>query len=135
MGWSTNLFCNISFHKKTYNTKYEVLDEIDELNGLIKVCEDRIKAFALITEPKKFCSEEEDPQLYLSMGVQENLEELQEYYIEKYKLELLLDNWDISHKDGYAIKLPDNIHWDSAYVDGDFIEHYKDENKKLFNNK
>lgn len=132
MGWSTDLFCNISFHKKTYNTKYEVQDEIDELEGLIKLCEDRIKAFALITEPKKFCSEEEDPQLYLSMGVQENLQELQDYYIEKYKLEMLLDNWDNCHDvKGLAIEPPAGVHYDSAFLSGDFVKSNKNNGKFL----
>lgn len=128
MSWSTDLFCNIAFNRKTYNTIYEVQDDIDELNRIIRHCEDQVKAYALMTEPKKFCDKEEDPKLYLSNGVAQELESLQEYYIDKYKLELLLDNWDECHtKEGLAIRRPDNIHWDSAFISGDFIKYKEDE--------
>ena len=31
MGWSTELFCNISYNRKTFNSKIEVEDEISDL--------------------------------------------------------------------------------------------------------
>ena len=53
MGWSTELFCNISFNKKTYNSLYDVERDIEECKDLMKVCVDKLRALALMTEPQK----------------------------------------------------------------------------------
>lgn len=131
MGWSTELFTNITFNRKSYNTLYEVENDYETVCDMIKHFEEDIRSLALITEPKKFCSEEEDPMWYLTNKVNENLEELQDLYIEKFKLGVLIDVWKNCHdEEGYAIPKPENINWDSSFIEGDFIK--TKENKNIF---
>lgn len=126
MGWSTNLFCNIEFNRETFNNKYSVLDKIDDLKRQINVCKEEIKSLVYMTEPKKFCPEDCDPITWINISIREQFEFLEEYTIELYKLELLLENWDTCHnEEGLAIDYPENIHWDSAFLEGDFINSVK----------
>lgn len=131
MGWSTDLFCNITFNKETFNFKSDVESKIDDLNHLINFIKDRIKSFVIMTEPNKMLGEEErkDPLFYLSNTLKEDLEELEDYIIEKWKLEMLLENWDKCHnEDGLAIDPPENIDWRTAFLDGDFVKSVKHPN-------
>lgn len=128
MGWSTDLFCNIYFHKETYNTIYQVENRIEELEEAIKRYKEKLKSLAYITEPRKFCEPEDDASCWLSGEVDQTIEFFEEDLIELYKLNLLKDNWDKCHNDkGLAIPPPKDVHWDSAFLNGDFIETVKDE--------
>lgn len=124
MGWTTDLFCNITFHKETYNSKYEVESEIEELNHSIKNNEEYLKKLVFITEPNKFFPD--DTFYSIDSAVKDTLEILQEDYIKKYKLELLLDNWEMCHtEDGLAIDPPEDMGYDTAYLSGDFVKSVK----------
>lgn len=120
MGWSTNLFCNIEFHKKTYNNKYDVEERIQQLNEIIDSYKNCLYSYIIMTEPTKYFGE--DPLDTINCNFKDIMESLEECYIERYKLELLIDNWDNCHKDGLAIAPPDSIKWNTAYLDGDFIK-------------
>lgn len=125
MGWSTNLFCNIEFYKQTFNTHYEVECKLEETNNLIKLNENVLKELTIITEPDKFFTleEGEDAIDRIRSMFKEALEELNDLYVEKYKLELLLENWETCHDEQhYAIEPPENINYDSAFLSGDFIK-------------
>jgi len=133
MSWSTELFCNISFNRKTYNSKYEVQDDIDDLNKQINTCKETIRDMVMITEPSKFVNKDNDenPYFFLCDNFKENIELLEELIIEKYKLDVLLNNWGNCHnKEGLAIYPPDEINWDTAYLHGDFIRSTKYPNDK-----
>lgn len=122
MGWSTELFTNITYNRKSYNHLSEVESDYENVCDMIKHCEEDLRSLALITEPKKFCDEEQDPMWYLTYKVNENLKELEELYIEKFKLGILIDEWKNCHdEEGYAVPHPENIHWNTAFLDGDFI--------------
>lgn len=136
MGWSTNLFCNVSFNRKTYNSRYEVESELEQVNKIINTCVSSLRDLAIMTEPEKFYNKEEynNALCFISDQLNNNIEILEEAYIDKYKLELLLDNWEMSHnKDGIAIDKPKEIKWDTAYVSGDFIstESYPKSNRYI----
>jgi len=86
-----------------------------------------------MTEPKKFCEEEESPECYVDNRLRNAIETIEESTINIYKLQLLLDNWDICHNsEGKAISLRDkelskedtNRIWLSelAFFDGDFVK-------------
>lgn len=133
MGWYTELFCNITFNKETYNTKEEVLDRIDDLNRYIATCKSELRDLVVMTEPSKFSEKDEDPYCWLINTFNNNLELLEEYTIELYKLNLLLSNWDACHtNEGLAIDPPEGIHYDSAFLSGDFVNSVKyPDNKTL----
>lgn len=127
MSWSTELFCNIHFNRDTFNFKYQVENKIDQVTEEIRTCEDDLKTLGFMTEPNKFFDKGDgDIANQLSVRIEENLELLQEYYVQKYKLELLLENWDNCHNDkGLAIDPPEGVEWDTAYLYGDFVKSIK----------
>lgn len=87
-----------------------------------------------MTEPNKFCPEGYDPINWVSAEYNDNIGLIEEYTIELYKLNLLLENWDACHnKEGLAIDPPENIHWDIAFLSGDFIKSIKHPNNSIFN--
>lgn len=124
MSWETRLFCGISFNRKTYNNKYEVENDIEELEACINTCERELQDLAIMTEPEKFMSKEdyESPYDFVYQKVSGNIDLLKEYSVEKAQLELLLNEWDHCHdKNGLAIP-PEQSMWNVAYLDGDFIK-------------
>lgn len=134
MGWSTELFCNISFNRKTYNSLGEVESDIEEMKDILQRYKDKIKAYAVMTEPDKmikFDDESYDNLLsQVNDEVSDMLEEMEEYHYELIKLEYLRDNWDNCHtKEGLAINAPEEITWETAYLDGDFIKGTKNNNQ------
>ena len=133
MGWSTELFCNISFNRKTYNSLGEVESDIEEIKDILQRYKDKIKAYAIMTEPDKmikFDDESYDNLLSQVDGeVSDMLEEMEEYYNELFRLQYLWDNWENCHtKEGLAIDIPEGIDCDSAYLEGDFVKTVKHPN-------
>lgn len=128
MGWATYLYTPVIFNRKTYNHLGEVKSDLDEVNKLIKGYEDDLLALGMMTDPKKYCDEDGDPMSYVQIKVRNCLEELDELYIERFKLSMLLEDWDKCHtKEGYAIKAPEHFAFDKAYLEGDFIKHSEDD--------
>lgn len=126
MAWSTDLFCNISFSRETFNTIEEVYNRIDELKACLETAKDRIRGLVIITEPNKFCNEEDDVLYWLSSEFKDNMKLVEEYTIELYKLNLLCENWTACHTvEGLAIDRPDNVPSNAAYLSGDFIRSVK----------
>ena len=111
MSWSTELFCNISYNRETFNSKYEVEDKLNTVNKYINDCKKVLRDLAIMTEPNKFFNDnpDSDPYNQITINFEDTIELLEEYYIEKYKLLLLLDNID----------------WNTAYLHGDFVKSTK----------
>lgn len=123
MGWSTELFCNITYNRETFNSKYEVKDRIEEIEQYLKISEGRLRDFSMMTEPQKFCPENYDPLIWIRNEVQDAIDEIEEYSIELYKLNLLLENWDNCHnEEGLAIEPPEGITWKTPFLSGDFVK-------------
>jgi hypothetical protein len=123
MGWATYLMHTMEFSKETYKTKYEVEQEIEESKRIIEICEKDLYSFGIMTEPNKFCPEENDPILWLRNEIEDNIQLIKEETIKLYKLETLLENWDKCHNEkGDAIIPKDKELWNKVYMDGDFIE-------------
>ena len=74
MGWSTKLFCNISFNRETFNSKIEVQDKIEEIETYIQNAKDRLRDLLMMTEPGKFCPENYDPLIWMRNEFQERME-------------------------------------------------------------
>lgn len=128
MGWSTELFCNVSYNRETFNSRGEVEDKISELDKNIESCKKAIRDMALMTEPSKFMSKDNDesPYYFVIEQVEDNLELLEEYIVERWKLSLLIENWNNCHnEEGLAIYPPNGVNWDTAYLHGDFVHSTK----------
>ena len=126
MGWSTKLFCNISFNRETFNSKIEVQDKIEETKTYIQNAKDQLRDLLMMTEPSKFCPEDYDPLIWMHNEFQDSIDLIEEYLVELYNLNLLLSNWDSCHDEsGLAINPPDEITWETAFLDGDFVKTIK----------
>ena len=122
MGWETNLMVHLRYNRQTYTSRYDVQNRLGDVEDMIKYHTDKIHSIGLMTEPKKFIEEDADPLQWINNEISESLEELEEYYIERFKLNYLLEYWDKCHtKDGEPIHAPEGVGWDDAYIDGDFI--------------
>lgn len=124
MSWETRLFCGISFNRKTYNNKYEVENDLEDLDKCINVCKQELRDIAVMTEFSKYYNADEynSPYDFIHQTVENNLELLEEYLVERAELQLLLNEWDHCHdKNGLAIP-PEESMWEVAYLDGDFVK-------------
>ena len=131
MGWSTELFCNISFNRKSYNSLYEVESDIDELKKEIGTCKDSLQSLVFMTEPDRFYNKENyDSAIdWVRDEFENSISLLDELQYDLFKLEYLRDNWKNCHNnEGLAIPFPENIEWDTAYLEGDFVKTTKNEN-------
>lgn len=126
MSWNTRLFCSIEFNRETFNSKGEVRDRIEELEMYLQNSKDHLRDLLMMTEPSKFCPENYDPLIWMRNEFQDAVDTIEEYSIEIYKLNLLLDNWDSCHnEDGLAINPPDEVTYKTAYLNGDFVNSVK----------
>lgn len=126
MSWSTELFCNITFNRETFNSKREVEDKIEEFEACLQNTKDHLRNLLTMTELGKFCPENYDPLIWMRNEYRDSMDLIEEYSIELYKLNLLISNWDACHnKEGLAINPPEDIKWDSAYLSGDFVNSVK----------
>lgn len=125
MGWSTELFCNISFNRETFDTKEQVKEAIEEVENRIKRNENKIRDLIVCQNPSILMDKDSEVSVYdyLISTYRDTMDELQEDYIQCHKLYLLLDRWDNCHnKEGLAKKVPDEIGYDTSYIWGDFIK-------------
>lgn len=121
MGWSTELFCNVTFSRETFNSKSEVEERIEEIERYSQSVRDQIRDLAMMTEPQKFCPENYDPIIWVRNEIQDSLDALEECTIDLYKLNLLLENWNSCHNEnGLAIEPPDGVR-QGAFLTGDFV--------------
>ena len=130
MGWETNLFCTLTYNRDTFNYKGEVLHKLEEIEDTIKDCKKTLHNLAIMTEPNKFFDKEDGSILFqIENRVEESLELLEDCYVEQFKLNVLLNNWEYCHKDGLAIAPPSDIKGNTAYLDGDFVNTVQSPNK------
>lgn len=121
MGFGTYLYTEIYFNRQTYNSKYEVERAIKEAETQLENAKTKLTRLAFMTEPNKFCVNDETPDSYLNEELKYAFEDFEEAVIELYKLNMLLDDWDAIHdKDGNAIRPSDEER--KPFICGDFIK-------------
>lgn len=129
MAWESTLYTTLSFNRKTYNNKWEVEDDIDELTQSINRCKKELRDLAMMTEPEKMLKSDGDdeyitPYDLIDSKLNEIFEILFDDFAEREKLYKLNEDWDKCHdkKSGLAIEPPNGIHYDDAFFDGDFVK-------------
>lgn len=123
MGYGTTLMTDIYYNRKTYNSKFEVEDELNESKSLVNSLENDIRGLVCCTEPAKMMPQDEgwEPLEWLLRTTEEYFNRLEEAIAERDSLQLLYDRWEDCHtKDGKARACPDEFACNS-YLDGDFI--------------
>lgn len=134
MSFGTYLFCELYFNKETYETKEQVQSDLDEVTSYIKDLETRLVNYGIMTEPDKFIKTEEEVVNLVNVVQSEInaiIEQLEESYIDRYKLNLLLDNWDACHTpDGKAITPKFDEGKYTAFMSGDFVPDDREEDEE-----
>ena len=124
MSYSTDLWCCISFLRKTYKTKEDVQEDLDEARDSIRTAKETITKLVYMTEPNKFFKERVGESVLdiVAEELQSAFDMLEEAQIEECRLMILLDEWENCHdENGKAIQPPDNIDCMTAFISGDYI--------------
>ena len=121
MGWSTEALVHIKFNRETFDTLDKVKDYIENQNNNLTLARDTLSQLAWMTEPKKFCGEDEMPEFYIKNNLQWALEQLEEAAIEKYKAELVKDAWEYMHHENGGCLDTEEIFDELQRLWGDFL--------------
>lgn len=125
MSYSTDLWCCISFLRKTYKTKEDVQEDLEEARSNIRAAKETVTKLVYMTEPSKFfkASGGESVLDIVAEELQSAFDSLEEAQIEECRLTILLDEWENCHdENGKAIQPPDNIDCMTAFISGDYIK-------------
>lgn len=121
MSQSTRLFTTINFAGKTYNSLNDVENELREVEERIEDLKSNLRVLAYMTEPNKMKPEDATASEYLDANVNYLYTEFEELFVKRYKLEMLIEEWDKCHNnEGLGINLPDDVKYKS-FIDGDFV--------------
>jgi len=121
MSQSTRLFTTINFAGKTYNSLNEVRVELQDIETRINELKSNLRVLAYMTEPNKMKPEDATASEYLDANVNYLYTEFEDLFVKRYKLEMLLEEWDKCHNNkGLGINPPDSIKHKS-FIDGDFV--------------
>lgn len=121
MSQSTRLFTTINFAGKTYNSLNEVEKDLREVEERIEDLKSNLRVLAYMTEPNKMKPEDATASEYLDANVNYLYSEFEELFVKRYKLEMLLEEWNMCHNnEGLGINPPDEIKYKS-FIDGDFV--------------
>lgn len=129
MGWETRALVEINFNRKTYNSIYEVKNDLDDAKDSLERIKKRIQNLVMITEPKKFCEDGDEPVWWLEQQTKDALEDYEDTHSEVLRLEYLVRAWDKMHdpETRKALPLPKDAEGkeimmdDLQRIDGDFI--------------
>lgn len=120
------------FSGETYDNLWKVQEELEDLEKEKRVLEDSIISYVLITEPKKFISDNQleecdDIADLITTKVREWLEELRSVNIKISTLKDMENNWSNMHetiiiKDRkYEVAKQLSVPYDYTGIDGDYI--------------
>lgn len=99
MGWQTDVLTQVVFNRETYNCLYEVEEEIESNNKIIRQLIDEIVVMALSRPEDLLLHNEEMTILDCLQELKDKIESLQEYSINNYKLECLKENFNLRSGD------------------------------------
>ena len=127
MGQGCTLRTNIYFRDKMYKNKYQLDEDIELQERIIKNAENELMQLIVMTEPAKFWRESEadigeTPWIWMQNQAMDAIEAIKEAQMELAKLYRLQDEWDECHtKDGIAIDSP-KTDTNKSYFWGDFLD-------------
>jgi hypothetical protein len=110
----------MTFAGKTYNTLYEVQDDLLEVNQNIQKLKSDLRVLAYMTEPNKIKDPDMSTDAFIDNALNNIVEQLEEAIILQYKLEMLELKWEDCHRNGLGVNPPDEFKY-KAFIDGDFV--------------
>lgn len=128
MGWQTDVITQLVFNKETYNSVYEIEEEIECNNKCIQNIKDELYVMAIARPEDLLIHNEEMDLLGLQRDVKDKLDLLEECIINNYKLELLKENFNL--RDGDFIKNPERVSNIKKWLVDNFILESKDINNE-----
>ena len=105
MGWETNVITQIVFNKDTYDSIYEVEEEIDFCNRRIQEIGNKLMIYSTSRPEDILLNKKEDTIENIQEDVRDMIYLLQEYFVKRYALEALKNNFKCV--DGDYIDNPD----------------------------
>ena len=105
MGWETNVITQIVFNKETYDSIYKVEEEIDFCNRRIQEIGNKLMIYSTSRPEDILLNKKEDTIENIQEDVRDMIYLLQEYFVKRYALEALKDNFKCV--DGDYIDNPD----------------------------
>jgi hypothetical protein len=95
--------------------------ELQEVEARNEELKSTLRVLAYMTEPNKMKPENASVSEYLDANVNYLCTEFEDLFVKRYKLEMLLEEWDKCHnKEGLGINPPDDVKYKS-FIDGDFV--------------
>ena len=105
MGWETNVITQIVFNKETYDSIYKVEEEIDFCNRRIQEIGNKLMIYSTSRPEDILLNKKEDTIENIQEDVRDMIYLLQEYFVKRYALEALNNNFKCV--DGDYIDNPD----------------------------
>ena len=105
MGWETNVITQISFNKEAYDSIYKVEEEIDFCNRRIQEIGNKLMIYSTSRPEDILLNKKEDTIENIQEDVRDMIYLLQEYFVKRYALEALKNNFKCV--DGDYIDNPD----------------------------
>ena len=105
MGWEKNVITQIVFNKETYDSIYKVEEEIDFCNRRIQEIGNKLMIYSTSRPEDILLNKKEDTIENIQEDVRDMIYLLQEYFVKRYALEALKNNFKCV--DGDYIDNPD----------------------------
>ena len=105
MGWETNVITQIVFNKETYDSIYKVEEEIDFCNKRIQEIVNKLMVYSTSRPQDILLNKKEDTIENIQEDVRDMIYLLQEYFVKRYALEALKNNFECV--DGDYVDNPD----------------------------
>ena len=93
MGWETNVITQISFNKETYDSMYKVKDAIDFCNKRIQEIVNKLMIYSTSRPQDILLNRGEATLETIQEEVEDMIELLEEYFVERSDLEALKNNF------------------------------------------
>ena len=93
MGWQTDVITQVVFNKKTYNSVFEVEDDIDKCNDSMSAIVRKLLIYSTSRPEDILLNRKEATLSDIQLEVTELLKDFRDDVIEKYKLQCLKDNF------------------------------------------
>ena len=129
MGWGTTLTTDIYYNRKSYNSLFEVEDDLKEEQNYIDSLKNELRMLVACTDPQKMLPQDQEwePLEWLKNKTDQILSELEIAIGTRNDYQTLIDVWDDCHKDGVARACPDGM--SGSYLEGDFVKTDRSENE------
>ena len=131
MGWETNVITQIVFNKETYDSIYKVEEEIDFCNRRIQEIGNKLMIYSTSRPEDILLNKKEDTIENIQEDVRDMIYLLQEYFVKRYALEALKNNFKCV--DGDYVDNPDRKKNIKKWLIDNYILDKEDINENIDN--